>query len=288
MSSSPAPIENVSDTARWVAVYRAMETARPDAIFRDPYAERLAGERGKAIVDAMAHGRSRAWSMIVRTALFDEVLLELVRGRQADLVLNLAAGLDARPWRLALPPELRWVDVDLEEILRYKTETLRAERPTCRYEAVSLDLRDVAKRGALFTQLGTQSTRAVVMTEGLLVYLTDDDVGALARDLHAQPSFRWWIVDIASPRLLKMMQRDWGKTVAAGNAPFKFAPAAGPEFFKPFGWCTGQFRATLDEARRLKREMRGMWFWRGLMRFYPKRIREQFRTLSGTVLLERC
>src|ERR687885_2875128 len=101
-----SPIENVSDTARWVAVYRAMETARPDAIFRDPYAERLAGERGRAIVDTMRHGRSRAWSMIVRTALFDEVLLELVRGRQADLVLNLAAGLDARPWRPARPPEL--------------------------------------------------------------------------------------------------------------------------------------------------------------------------------------
>jgi O-methyltransferase involved in polyketide biosynthesis len=44
------PIGNVSDTARWVAVYRAMETARPDAIFRDPFAERLAGERGLEIV----------------------------------------------------------------------------------------------------------------------------------------------------------------------------------------------------------------------------------------------
>src|SRR5919199_1159929 len=219
--SSSGRIENVSDTARWVAVYRAMETARPDAIFRDPYAERLAGERGRAIVDAMAHGRSRAWSMIVRTALFDDML--------------------------------------------------RAERPTCRYEAVSLDLRDEAKRRALFAQLGAESTRAVVMTEGLLVYLTDDDVGALARDLHAQPSFRWWVIDIASPRLLRMMQRDWGKTLAAGNAPFKFAPAAGPGFFKPFGWCVAQFRATLDEARRLKREMRGMWFLRTLMRLYPKR-----------------
>lgn len=40
-------IENISDTARWVAVYRAMETARPDAIFRDPFADRLAGQRGR-------------------------------------------------------------------------------------------------------------------------------------------------------------------------------------------------------------------------------------------------
>ncbi len=44
-------IENISDTARWVAVYRAMETERRDAIFRDPYAGRLAGDKGQAIVD---------------------------------------------------------------------------------------------------------------------------------------------------------------------------------------------------------------------------------------------
>ena len=46
-------IENISDTARWVAVYRAMETARPDAIFRDPFADRLAGRRGREILDEM-------------------------------------------------------------------------------------------------------------------------------------------------------------------------------------------------------------------------------------------
>jgi O-Methyltransferase involved in polyketide biosynthesis len=72
------PIENVSDTARWVAVYRAMETARPDALFRDPYAERLAGERGRQIVDEMKHGRRMAWAMIVRTAVMDEMILDRI------------------------------------------------------------------------------------------------------------------------------------------------------------------------------------------------------------------
>ena len=44
-------IENISDTARWVAVYRAMETARPDAIFSDPFADRLAAQRGREILE---------------------------------------------------------------------------------------------------------------------------------------------------------------------------------------------------------------------------------------------
>jgi len=42
------PISSVSDTARWVALYRAMESDRPDALFRDPYARRLAGAAGAA------------------------------------------------------------------------------------------------------------------------------------------------------------------------------------------------------------------------------------------------
>src|SRR5512143_792886 len=202
MTNDMTRIENISDTARWVAVYRAMETARPDAIFRDPFAAKLAGERGHAIVDTMKRGRATAWAMIVRTAVFDEIILERVKNGGVDTVLNLAAGLDARAWRMPLPPNLRWIDVDLPEILEYKAETLRDEKPVCRYESVRLDLTDAAKRRALFSQVGAQSSRVLVVSEGLVIYLTAEQVGELARDLHASASFHWWLLDIASPRLL--------------------------------------------------------------------------------------
>src|SRR6201999_3071846 len=97
---SMAEIENVSDTARWVAVYRAMETARTDAIFRDPFAARLAGEKVNAIVDSMNRGRQMAWAMIVRTAIFDEIIRERVLNGNVDQIVTLPAGLDARPWRM--------------------------------------------------------------------------------------------------------------------------------------------------------------------------------------------
>jgi methyltransferase (TIGR00027 family) len=280
------PIEHISDTARWVAMYRTMETDRPDAIFRDPFARRLAGEKGEEIVNTMKKGRQMAWPMIVRTALFDEIILSRVR-EGVDLVVNLAAGLDARPWRLALPPSLRWVDVDLPDILTYKTESLREAAPICRYEAVPADLTDAAARKSLFTWLGAGSRKALILTEGLLVYLTAEQVGALARDLHAAPSFRWWLTDIGSPRLLKMMNKMWEKSVTAGNARFQFAPAEGTAFFRSFGWREAEFRSTIEEARRLRREMRMMWLWRFLSRFYPKKRQEEFRRMSGTVLLER-
>lgn len=281
------PIEHISDTARWVAVYRAMETARADALFRDPFAERLAGAKGEEIVSGIKQGRQMAWSMIVRTAIFDEIIMEKVQGGGVDTVLNLAAGLDARAWRLPLPPSLRWIDVDLPGILNYKTEHLRDAAPKCRYEAVTLDLTDGARRRALFSQIAGESQRVLIVSEGLLVYLTEDQVGQLATDLHAPASFRWWLIDLASPRLLEWMSRRWGKSVEAGNAPFQFAPEAGTAFFNRFGWREAQYRSAMDEARRLNREMRLMWLWRFFMRISPKKKREEFRRFSGFVLLER-
>lgn len=64
MSMLMGQIEHVSDTARWVAVDRAIETERGDVILRDRFAARPAGEKGEAIVDNMKRGRSIAWAML--------------------------------------------------------------------------------------------------------------------------------------------------------------------------------------------------------------------------------
>ena len=281
------PIEHVSDTARWVAVYRAMESERPDAHFHDPFARKLAGAKGDEIVRTLKAGTSMAWAMIVRTQVFDEIIMAEVGTDSIDLVLNLAAGLDARPWRLALPQSLQWVDVDLPDIIRYKLETLGDAKPHCSYEAVEADLTDATVRRELFARIGARSKRALILSEGLLIYLTDADVAALATDLHATPSFTRWVIDLASPRLLKMMTRSWGKAAAAGNAPFKFAPPSGTDFFRELGWTERAYHSTMEEAERLDREMKMMWLWKFLGRFYPARMREEFRRMSGTVVLER-
>ncbi len=280
-------IEHVSDTARWVAVYRAMETERPDAIFKDPFARRLAGDRGEAIVNEMKRGRSMAWAMIVRTAVFDEIILDVITREKVDLVVNLACGLDARAWRLDVPKELRWVDVDFPVMIDYKNDIMKNEKPVCRYEAIAADLTDEGVRASLFSRLGGSAQRVLVISEGLLIYLTPEQVASLADALHAQSSFRWWVIDIAHPQLLKMMNKMWGKNVAGGNAPFLFAPADGTEFFLPHGWREKAFRGNMEEAHRLHREMSGMWFWKLFAIFQSKKQQEVYKRFSGTVLFER-
>jgi methyltransferase (TIGR00027 family) len=281
------PIENVSDTARWVAVYRAMESARPDAIFRDPYAERLAGERGHQIVKEMKRGRQMAWAMIVRTAVFDEMILDRVRNHGVDTVINLAAGLDTRAWRLKLPPTLQWFDVDLPGMTEYKSSLMRRERPVCRDEAIAVDLTSEAARDEVLARVAGVARSALVVTEGLLIYLTEEQVASLARALHRQPSIRWWITDMANPMLLQIMVRMWGKNVDAGRAPFQFAPADSAAFFAPLGWREIVFRGGMDEARRLGRQMKFMWLWRILGAFSRRSRRQAMRRMSGYVLFER-
>lgn len=281
-------IKNVSDTARWVAYYRGLESARPDALFRDPFADRLSGPEGRAIVAQMKYGERMAWAMVVRTVSIDEILMQKIRNDQVDLIVNLASGLDTRPWRLDLPPTLRWVDVDLPGILDYKLETMKAEKTHCQYEAIRVDLTDAARRSAVLSQLGASSTKALVITEGLLIYLEPEDVKGLAGDLAAVGGFRWWVTDIAHPDIIKMTQNSWGKVLEAAGTPFKFAPEENTKFFEPFGWKEKEFRSSTDEARRINREMRWMWLWRFIGRFSSEKTRQKFQRFSGVAVLEKA
>src|SRR5678809_1815433 len=105
-------VENISDTARWVAIFRAEESERSDAVFHDPFARRLAGEKGVQIANAIEFGRKNSWSFVARTYLFDEYVKQHVE-QGYDMIINLDAGLDARAYRMELPRSFKWIDVEL-------------------------------------------------------------------------------------------------------------------------------------------------------------------------------
>jgi O-methyltransferase involved in polyketide biosynthesis len=80
-----------------------VESARPDALFHDPLADRLAGERGRAIVAAAPRMIRSGWWLVARTKVIDDVIIEAI-GDGCDRVLNLAAGLTVGP-ACRLPPD---------------------------------------------------------------------------------------------------------------------------------------------------------------------------------------
>jgi methyltransferase (TIGR00027 family) len=282
--NEPAPlIRDISDTARWAAVYRARETDRPDAVFRDPFAQRLAGARGEEIFQAMPSGNRTAWAWVTRTYLFDRLIAEQV-AQGVDLVLNLAAGLDARPYRMKLPALLRWVEVDLPELLAYKQEVLGSESPVCELERVPLDLTDTGGRRELFDRLGREANRALIITEGLLIYLSAEEVGALAEDLAKPAGFQRWVLELGSPGLLRMLQKQWNRHLGQARAPLKFAPEEGPGFFTRHGWRPAEVHSVLKTAARLKR----LSLWMRFLALLPESNAMQGkRPWSGICLLEK-
>lgn len=282
-------IRDVADTAFMVAMYRALESERPDALFHDPLAGLLAGEEGRRIVAGMHNRFPLTWTVPVRTVIVDDFIRSAV-AKGTDVILNLGAGLDTRPYRMELAAPVSFVEVDQPGVLALKDERLAGETPRNPLERVPLDLRDGDARRRLFAHVGESARRVLVLTEGVIPYLSETDVATLADDLASSATFRSWIVDYLSAQAMRLRQRSVHAR-RMRNAPFLFDPADWLGFFGEHGWEVGEMRYLAPEAMRLGRRIPV----HGLMRLLlPLRLlvtsrekREAFARMAGFALLER-
>src|SRR5581483_1326451 len=161
------------------------------------------GERGVTILSATPGRFWMQFGIALRTSFADE-LLKAAIAAGIDTVVSLGAGLDTRPWRLELPPELLWIEVDFPDILAYKTAALANARPHCRLERMTADLNRPTERTAALNRGGS---RSLLMTEGLLMYLPAETVKALANE--ALDHFPHWLLDVNSNELMRMGHGDF-------------------------------------------------------------------------------
>ncbi|MBO0879720.1 MAG: class I SAM-dependent methyltransferase [Mycobacterium sp.] len=185
--------ESVGATALAVAAFRAVATGAADPLIRDPFASLLVAPAGAAWarlanpdlswLDDDEQGR-RAHQLFcdyhaVRTHFFDEYFHAAV-GAGIWQVVILAAGLDARAYRLDWPAGTTVYEIDLPEVLRYKTGVLESAGavPTATWHSVPADLR--ADWPAALSAAGFDRTRpAAWLAEGLLPYLSAEAEGRL-------------------------------------------------------------------------------------------------------------
>jgi O-methyltransferase involved in polyketide biosynthesis len=211
MPDTNAQIEHVSDTALMVAACRAIETERPDRLVRDPFAGRLAGERGMAIARASPILEWMCFGVGIRARFVDELLAQTLSHERIETVANLGAGLDTRPWRLDLDPDLRWLEADFREMLEYKAGRLAQVTPRCRLEQVPTDLASAEARRGLFERIG--QAPALMITEGLLTYLPPAVLLALATEPPRFTGVRYWLLDTFSPDMMRMAAGNWKSPV---------------------------------------------------------------------------
>jgi len=286
--TNPA-IQNVPDTAFMAAAYRAIESERPDALFRDPLADKLAGERGMAIIASLPpQAMMGGWTVIIRTCIIDELIQQAI-AEGVDTILNLGAGLDTRPYRMTLPETLRWIEVDHPAIIEWKRTQLAQEEPRCQLERIALDLADAQARRQLLDEVANRSGKVLVLTEAVTPYLPEEAVAALGADLRARAAMKYWIVDYFSPASYEYRRRS-GMSRAMKNAPFLFEPKDYFGFFAAAGWQPKEIKYFAEEAQRLRRPAPFPWHVRlitsvlGIL--MPPEKRRAMRRYAGFVLFE--
>lgn len=282
-----AHIENVSDTAFAIAHFRSVETQRPDALFRDPLAEVLAGDHGKKMASAMPVPPIVGQIVVIRTCIIDDFIRQAI-SQGADTVLNLGAGLDTRPYRMDLPESLLWIEVDYPQMIEFKEERLAGQKPHCRLERVKLDLANGAERRKFLEDVSARAKKLLILTEGVVTYLSTEDAASLADDLRSLDRAAGWIIEYFSPEFMKYRGRGSVRD-AMRNAPFKFVPDDWFGFFEKHGWRSERIVYVAEEAERLGRPIRlpGPWGFlmaiRALLASPEQRAR--FRKFQAYVIL---
>jgi O-methyltransferase involved in polyketide biosynthesis len=261
-SSSP-DLPAFCRTAFWVAAARDIESRRPDALFRDPFIGPLAGELGREFRSAR-RGFGSGRGLVIRTVVIDQLI--------------------TRAFRCALPADLRWFDVDLPDLVAYRRERLATAPPRCRYEMLAADLLDGAARREVLARATAGASVVLVLTEGFLLYLTEEQAGGIAADLARRAAVRYWMISVSRPRA-PAARRD---RAAAGPDAIRgrFHPESGLRFFEKFGFRERDFRSTLEEGIRLGRPLPFARLSLFARRFQTPARREEIRRAQGVALLE--
>jgi methyltransferase (TIGR00027 family) len=280
-------INDVSDTSFWVAYYRALETERADALFRDPLARILIGDRGKTISESMGSmARYTQWSVVARTVIIDRFIQEQIDAG-VDAIINLGSGLDTRPYRMSFPDGFEWVEVDHSNIIQHKSSLLSNQKPNCRLTRVALDLGNREDRREFFRTIVPNAKKVMILTEGVVVYLTPEHVAELSEDLQNQERFKLWITEYFDRRVYKYLQTTVRKAKMK-NAPFQFYPDDWMSFFAKRGWVENERRYSGDIAAEFKRSQPMPWFVRLLMPVLPPSVKKQSREMAGYVLFQKA
>ena len=142
------------------------------------------------------------------------------------------------------------MEADLPQLLKEKAELLADQTPRCRLTRTPVDLAEPNARDAFFNEALNGATKALVLTEGLLMYLEDRDVVALSEAI-TRPEVTWWMLDFAFPGLKKNLNKRMADVLQ--NAPFKFAPDNGLAFFENLGWRVVDEQSLFVAAHRFRR-----------------------------------
>ncbi|MDR3662820.1 MAG: SAM-dependent methyltransferase [Mycobacterium sp.] len=229
----------VANTGLLVAAIREQESRRPDRLFTDPFAARLAGDTGRQLLaDAVATAGDRPTrQIVVRTRFWDEALLRAVQSVRQVVVL--AAGMDARAYRLAWPDGTTVFELDQAAVIAAKAAALTGEEPRCERVAIGVDLAGDWP-AALRSNGFTADDPTVWLIEGLLQYLDEPAVRTLFERIDAlSAAGSVLLYDVVGKTLLDaQLMAAVRQSMAQNGAPWLFGTDQPGELAERHGWSS--------------------------------------------------
>ncbi|GLZ31235.1 S-adenosyl-L-methionine-dependent methyltransferase [Lentzea sp. NBRC 105346] len=235
-------MEAVSQTARWTAAARALESEREDALFTDEHARKLAGDTGFELLKRYA-GAGTAPFIAIRTRYMDDAIMRAAS--TVRQVVFVAAGMDTRVLRLPWPDDLVIYELDRPALLDAKAELLRGARS----KPVPVDLAE-EWTGALCDAGFRKDLPTLWVAEGLLFFLTEECVRALLRDLAALSAPGSVLVsDMTSAASLKNpFARSFLRALSEDGAPWRFGTDDPEGLLLSCGWQVEDLREPGQEG----------------------------------------
>ena len=178
-------------TSRYMAAIRAIEHKRPDRLFSDPLAERLAGAEIIAEIAPRAQeyeDRGRP-VVVVRTRFFDDFLRSSASSVRQVVILG--AGMDTRAFRLPWPPDTYLYELDRPEVMQLKESLLDSTSASCHRQVIPIDLRQSWSEQLIEKGFEAKNP-SIWLLEGVIYYLNEADVRVLLKtitDLSTDDSF---------------------------------------------------------------------------------------------------
>jgi methyltransferase (TIGR00027 family) len=230
--------EKIPYTARLNAHYRALENAKDDPLFRDPYAEHLAGDMSHLSL----YLKERSGLQVSRHHYIDtEIITPWCETHKESQIVILGAGLDTRAYRLEpLQKHNHTIfEIDLPLLIEYKKKTLDNEEPLCNLVRVPADLSNPIWTRKLLNHGFSSEISTLWILEGLVYYIDKDIISSLLkRAQELSIATREIFVDVCVPALADL---DFGPY----SSQFKWGIEKQDviSFFAATGWDVSSFYA---------------------------------------------
>lgn len=235
-------MDPVADTSRYTAAVRARESERPDRLFFDPYARTLAGDIGFTIMRNLEqeHGSSIENPFLpIRTKYFDDFLMRILQHTTIDQIVILAAGMDARAYRLPLLSHYKLFELDRPELIALKNQILSNEHaiPYCDRYTIGADLSKEWERQLIEAGFHPEKP-AIWLAEGFFVYLKQPSVEHVLKQVERLSASGSWLgADLISEAFINGPWAEKDRTyLKKYGLSWEFGTDEPERFLKRFGW----------------------------------------------------